>query len=147
MLALEIGRHALESLGEQLEQLLLAVGDRRNAFEAGEEIGRDGFVAVNVHREIHTRLVHRIANAEHFGTPLRRGRMPFAVEVGSGRVGPKVTATGSVRVHVRHDMERTCLAQDARHRIVFIGELVERAFHPPFGHRFAGVLTGIKPHR
>jgi hypothetical protein len=37
------------------------------------------------------------------------------------------------------------LAQRVRGSIVQIGQLLERAFHPPFGHGLAGMLAGIEP--
>ena len=89
LLALEIGREPLERLAEQLEQLLLAVGERGDALESGEEVGRDRLVAVDVHREIDAGLVHRIADAQHFGALLGRRRVPFAVEVHAGGVGAR----------------------------------------------------------
>ena len=67
---LEIGREALERVAEQLEQLALALGQRRDALEAGEEVGRDRLVAVDVHREIDAGLVHRVAHAQDFGALL-----------------------------------------------------------------------------
>ena len=72
--------------------------------------------------------------------------MPFAVEVHADRVGAEVAAARPVGVHVRHDVEGAVAAQHAGDRIVGIGQLLERAFHPPFGHRLAGMLAGIEPH-
>jgi hypothetical protein len=56
-----------------------------------------------------------------------------------------VPATRPVRIHVGNDAERAFLAQHASDRIVLVGQLFERAFHPPFGHRLAGVLASVEP--
>ncbi len=42
-------------------------------------------------------------------------------------------------------MEGRALAQRAGDGIIVIDEHLKRAFHPPLGHRFAGVLAGIEP--
>ena len=71
--------------------------------------------------------------------------MPLAVEVDPGGVGPEVPAARSVRVHVRDHAEGAFAAQDPGDRIVLVGQFLERAFHPPFGHRLARVLAGVEP--
>ena len=146
LLALEIGRQPLERLAEQVEQPRLAFGDRRDAFEAGEKIGGNGLVAMHVHREIDPGFVHGVADAQDFRAPFGRGRVPFAIEVRADRIGAQMAAARAVRIHVGDDAERAFAAQQARHRILFVGQFLERAFHPPFGHALAGMLAGIKPH-
>ena len=42
-------------------------------------------------------------------------------------------------------MEGAGLPQCATVRIGGVGQQLQRAFHPPFGHRFAGVLAGLQP--
>ena len=37
------------------------------------------------------------------------------------------------------------LAQPPRDRIGIVEQPLERAFHPPFGHRLAGMLAGVEP--
>ncbi len=37
------------------------------------------------------------------------------------------------------------LAEHPSDRVVFVGELLERAFHPPFGHALAGMLPSVEP--
>src|SRR3546814_1665397 len=43
------------------------------------------------------------------------------------------------------DLETALGEQRARVRIGGVGELFERALHPPFGHRFARMLARIEP--
>ncbi len=50
----------------------------------------------------------------------------------------------AVRVHIRDDVKGRRFAQSNRHRIIASQE-GQRAFHPPFGHGLAGMLTGIEP--
>ena len=74
-----------------------------------------------------------------------RRRVPFAVEVHADGVGAQVAAARAVGVHVGDDVEGAFAAQHAGDRIVLVGQLLERAFHPPFGHRLAGMLAGVEP--
>jgi hypothetical protein len=60
--------------------------------------------------------------------------VPFAIEVRPGRIGSQMAALGSVRIHVRDDVQGRLLAKPARHRIGIVEQFLERAFHPPFGH-------------
>src|SRR3546814_10614825 len=39
-----------------------------------------------------------------------------------------------------------CAEQRRRGGVARIGEHLERAFHPPFGHALAGVLARVEPH-
>src|SRR3546814_2354032 len=56
-----------------------------------------------------------------------------------------MSATRAVGIHVGDDVETALGEQRARVRIGGVGELFERALHPPFGHRFARMLARIKP--
>src|SRR5688572_31586658 len=55
--SLEVGRDPLQRLAERVEQRLLFGLEARNPLEAGEEIGRDRLVAVNVHGEVDAGLL------------------------------------------------------------------------------------------
>ena len=91
-------------------------------------------------------LVHRTQHAQHFRRFFGRRRVPFAVEVHAGGIGAQMAAEAAIGVHVRHDVEGRLLAQQPRHRIVRIGQSLQRTFHPPFGHALARMLAGIEPH-
>ena len=119
---------------------------RGDAFEAGDEHRRDRFIAMNVDREVDAGFIHSIADCQHFGAFLSAGAGPFAVEVHSRRIGAQMSAARAIGVGIGDDVEAAQLAKLARHRIGRIGQAIKRAFHPPFGHRFAGMLAGIKPH-
>jgi len=71
--------------------------------------------------------------------------VPFAVEVHTGGIGAQVAAARAVGIAVGHHMEAAELAELAGMRIGRIGQHVERAFHPPFRHRFAGMLARDQP--
>ena len=100
---------------------------------------------MHVHRKIDAGLVHMVEDPEHFRALFRGWLMPFAVEIGAHRIGPQMAASRAVRVHVRNDMKCRFFAQHAGHRIGRVGQAVKRAFHPPFGHRFARMLARIEP--
>ena len=124
----------------------MAIGPARDAVEAGEEHVRDRLVAVHVHREVDAGPVHRRAGVEDLGAALQARRMPLAVEVHARGVGPQVAAARAVRVQVGNDVEGRRSPERAGDRIVRVGQPVQRALHPPFGHRLAGVLAGVKPY-
>src|SRR5688572_11182741 len=109
--SLEVGRDPLQRLAERVEQRLLFGLEARNPLEAGEEIGRDRLVAVNVHGEVDAGLLHLLERVMDLGATLQRRRVPFAVEVHARSVGAQVAAARSVRIHVRDDVERRLLAQ------------------------------------
>ena len=126
-----------------LAHLVLPRGD---ALEPCQEHGGDRLVPVDVHRE-HRRVgIHGIADRQHFGALLCAGFGPFAIQVGARGIGAKVAAPRTVGIAVRHDMKAAAAAQFARDRIGGVGQPFQRAFHPPFGHRFARMLARIKPH-
>ena len=56
-----------------------------------------------------------------------------------------MAAARPVGVHVGDDAEGAFAAQHAGDRIVLVGQFLERAFHPPFGHGLAGMLAGVEP--
>ncbi len=142
---LEVGRRRAQQrqvTGITGKLVFAHVGD---AFEPGHEDVGDRFVAVHVDREIDTGRIHRAPDRQHFGRPLCARFMPFAVEVHADGIGAKVPAARSVGIGIGHDMQRRCRSQPRRDRIGGIGQGLERAFHPPFGHRFAGMLPGVEP--
>src|SRR3546814_12487670 len=56
-----------------------------------------------------------------------------------------MAATRPVRIHVGNDVEGRLLAEAARDGVVVVEQLLECAFHPPFGHRLTGMLAGVEP--
>ncbi len=56
-----------------------------------------------------------------------------------------MAAPRPVGVHVRDDVESRFFAQPAGDRVGIVEQFLERAFHPPGGHRLAGMLAAIKP--
>src|SRR3546814_1531209 len=54
-------------------------------------------------------------------------------------------AKAAVRVHIGDDMETRLATEAAGDRIGDIGQPLQRAFHPPFGHGLPRMLAGIEP--
>ena len=90
-------------------------------------------------------LVHLVTDVEHFRAALRRRLVPLAVEVDAGGIGAQVAALRPVRIHVRNDVEGGLLAQTPGDGVGIVEQLLERAFHPPFGHRLTRMLTRVEP--
>ena len=65
-------RRATSASLNRSNSALLRLVPARYALEAGEEIGGDRLVAMDVHREIDAGPVHLVADAEHFRAALRR---------------------------------------------------------------------------
>src|SRR3546814_15257088 len=82
---------------------------------------------------------------EHLRALLRARFVPFAVEIGADGIGAQMAATRPVRIHVGNDVEGRLLAEAARDGVVVVEQLLECAFHPPFGHRLTGMLAGVEP--
>src|SRR3546814_16829660 len=82
---------------------------------------------------------------EHLRALLRARFVPFAVEIGADGIGAQMAATRPVRIHVGNDVEGRLLAEAARDGVVVVEQLLECAFHPPFGHRLTGMLAGVGP--
>ena len=81
------------NLAEQFEQSLLAIGDRRNAFEPCKKVCRNGFIAMDVHRKVDAGFVHRIADAKDLRAFFLGRRMPLAIEIGANCIGSKMAAS------------------------------------------------------
>ncbi len=57
----------------------------------------------------------------------------------------QMAAARPVGIHVRDDVEGRPGEQPAGDRIGLVEQPLERALHPPFGHRLAGMLAGVEP--
>ncbi len=107
---------------------------------------RDCFVAMNIHGEVDAAFVHGIADREHFGRPVRARIVPFAIEIGANGIGAQMPARRPIGIAIRHNVQLALAPQNARNRIGGICQALNSAFHPPFGHALARMLTGIEPH-
>ncbi len=114
---------------------------------ARDEYIRQILVTMNVEKCITSRRVHRIANALHFRAALCRRREPFAIQVGTQRVGAQVAENGAVGIHVRNDVERRAIAQLDCQRVGVVEQAQQQAVDKPFRHGFAGMLPADDPYR
>ncbi len=100
---------------------------------------------MNVEHEVNAGNRHAPPYVVNLRTAFFGRLLPFAVQVGAGRVGAQVAAAAAVRVHVRHDIDVRGAQDLARDGILLVEQPVEESLHPPFGHGLARMLTGKKP--
>ena len=143
---MEIGRGSLKGGFEQALQLGGVGAVVRHAFGAGYEHIGQGFVAVDVEKEIDAGFVHFLAHIINFRAFLHARLQPFAVEIGAARIGAQVAQRRAVGVHVRNNVEGGQIQQRARRRVLVVEQSGEQPFRKPFGHALARMLAGDNPH-
>src|SRR3546814_17245967 len=70
--------------------------------------GGNRFVTVDVHGEVHSGFIHRIANEQNFRTAFQAGFVPFAVKIDADGVCTQMATSAAVRIHVGDDV-KSCL--------------------------------------
>ena len=75
---------------------------------------------------------------------LHARRVPFPIQIASGRIGAQMPAPAPVRIHVRRQVQIAFPEQRIR---LPAAKPVERPFHPPFRHRLPGMLPRNHPAR
>src|SRR5471032_2451630 len=142
----------LEVLGQVL-QVITEVGfqlfDPRCiagvAFATGGEHVGDFFIAMDVEEQIDAVLFHLLLYEKDFRADFLTGALPGAVKVLAIGVGAQVTVKGTVRVHVRHQVQVGAGQQFFQYRVVMFFQAFDHAFHEPLGHVLAWVLLRDDP--